>query len=69
MVEAQVFEMVTTALGPAVGLAVVLYMYAIKTRPEKDDTVDRLFSRMDAMNDTLNDVRDRVSRLEGKVSK
>lgn len=69
MVEAKIFEMVTTALGPAVGLAVVLYMYAVKSRPTRDDTVDRLFSRMDHIDETLHDVRDRVSRLEGKISR
>ena len=69
MVEAHILEMVTTALGPAAGLAAGLYLYAAKTRPVRDDTIDRLFSRIDSIDVTLQDVRDRVSRLEGKVGK
>lgn len=67
--EAQLFEWLSKAFGPGVAAGVFLYVYAVKNRPKSDDTVDRIFHRLDMIDENIKDVNTRVSRIEGRMDK
>lgn len=65
--ELQILDWVYKTLGPGAALGFLIYMTAQKFKASDRDVAGELLRKVDAIEESVSDVRERVAKIEGKL--
>lgn len=63
----QILDWIYKTLGPGAALGLLIYMMAQKFKSSDRDIASELLRKVDAIEESVSDVRERVAKIEGKL--
>lgn len=63
----QILDWIYKTLGPGAALGFLIYMMAQKFKSSDRDIASELLRKVDAIEESVSDVRERVAKIEGKL--
>jgi hypothetical protein len=63
----QILDWIYKTLGPGAALGFLIYMMAQKFKTSDRDIASELLRKVDAIEESVSDVRERVAKIEGKL--